>query len=143
MACQIVTLNVGGTHFCTSCDTLQREPSSKLALITRGVLPSVPDEWGHTFIDRDARFFQAILNYLRDGWALLPASASDRRELMQEARFYQVCQHRAQLSQVWEDHPVDLALHAVAGASAQTKLLKNIQRLYLFLFRVRCWGCVA
>jgi hypothetical protein len=91
MACPIVTINVGGIHFSTSCETLQREPSSKLALIARGILPSPSDDGGHVFIDRDARYFQSILNYLRDGWALLPASASERRELLQEARFFQVC----------------------------------------------------
>lgn len=93
MGAPIVTLNVGGTHFCTTQETIQKEPSSKLALTSRGILPSSTDDGGHIFIDRDARFFQCILNYLRDGWALLPTSPSERRELMQEARFFQVCGH--------------------------------------------------
>jgi BTB/POZ domain len=90
MDSSVVTVNVGGTHFTTTCKTLMQEPSSKLALIVRGILPSATDDGGHTFIDRDARFFQCILNFLRDGWTLLPSSPSERRELMQEARFFQV-----------------------------------------------------
>jgi hypothetical protein len=69
---------------------LHKEPSSKLSLIVRGILPSSTDDGCHTFIDRDARYFQLILNFLRDGWVLLPGSPSERRELMQEARYYQV-----------------------------------------------------
>ena len=96
----IITLNVGGTHFTTSNRTLMQEPSSKLALTARGILPSATDDGGHIFIDRDARFFQCILNFLRDGWTLLPASCNDRRELMQEARYFQVWR-------CWAQHAAD------------------------------------
>lgn len=86
----VVTLNVGGCLFSTTRDTVLREPASRLALIVRGILPSPRDEQGNIFLDRDARHFQIILNYMRDGWALLPVSVAERRELMQEARHFQV-----------------------------------------------------
>lgn len=90
MESPVVCLNVAGCYFTTARETILREPASKLALQLRGVLPTLKDDAGHVFIDRDPRFFQAILNYLRDGWTLLPPTASERRELMQEVRFYQV-----------------------------------------------------
>jgi hypothetical protein len=90
MESSLVTINCGGCHFSTARETVLREPASKLALQVRGVLPGLRDDAGHVFIDRDPRFFQCILNYLRDGWALLPSCASERRELMQEIRYYQV-----------------------------------------------------
>lgn len=81
-----------------------REPSSKLALQVRGVVPALKDEAGHVFIDRDPRFFPCILNYLRDGWVLLPSSPAERRELMQEVRHFQV--RRSCLSWHCEEHVV-------------------------------------
>lgn len=91
MESPLVCLNVAGCYFTTARETVLREPASKLALQVRGVLPTLKDEAGHVFIDRDPRFFQAILNYLRNGWTILPPSAAERRELLQEVRFYQVC----------------------------------------------------
>ena len=44
---------------------------------------------GRVFIDRDPRHFGLILNFLRDGACVLPADARGRRELLQEADFYQ------------------------------------------------------
>jgi hypothetical protein len=54
------------------------------------VLPAVKDEAGCIFLDRDPRHFQLVLNYLRDGWCQLPKTLEERRELLQEVRYYQV-----------------------------------------------------
>ncbi len=45
---------------------------------------------GVIFLDRDPKHFQGLLNFLRDGWCLLPQSAEERTELLHEIRFYQV-----------------------------------------------------
>lgn len=42
------------------------------------------------FIDRDPQHFGLILNFLRDGACTLPSEPGTRRELLQEADFYQV-----------------------------------------------------
>jgi hypothetical protein len=42
------------------------------------------------FVDRDPKHFQRVLNYLRDGSCVLPSSVEDRKELLVEARHYQV-----------------------------------------------------
>jgi len=85
-----VTFNVAGYRFTTTKDTLLKEPASRLALLVRGVLPCIKDDTGAFFQDRDAKYFQLLLNYLRDGWCSLPATAQERRELLQEVRWYQV-----------------------------------------------------
>lgn len=45
---------------------------------------------GRVFIDRDPRHFGLVLNFLRDGACMLPPDVGGRRELLQEADFYQV-----------------------------------------------------
>lgn len=60
-----VNFNLGGKYFTTTKDTVLREPSSRLALVVRGILPSTRDNTDAYFIDRDAKYFQLILNYLR------------------------------------------------------------------------------
>jgi hypothetical protein len=84
------TFNVAGQRFTTNRDTLLKEPSSRLAMLVRGVLPCIKDDAGAVFLDRDSKYFQLMLNYLRDGWCSLPTSANERRELLQEVRWYQV-----------------------------------------------------
>ncbi|WIA08123.1 hypothetical protein OEZ85_007581 [Tetradesmus obliquus] len=90
MGSQFLNFNVAGHRFTTSKDTILKEPASRLALIARGVLPANRDEAGCIFLDRDPRHFQLVLNYLRDGWCALPKSLEERRELLQEARYYQL-----------------------------------------------------
>lgn len=87
-----ICFNVAGNRFTTTKETILREPASRLALIARGVLPVNRDDTGAIFLDRDAKHFQLVLNYLRDGWCSLPKSQDERRELLQEIRYYQVNQ---------------------------------------------------
>jgi hypothetical protein len=90
MASATVNFSVGGSTYTTIRETILKEPASRLGLLIRGVLPAVRDESGTYFVDRDPRFFQLILNFLRDGWCMLPKTADDRRELLQEVRYFQV-----------------------------------------------------
>eukprot|EP00198_Chlamydomonas_reinhardtii_P006643 XP_001695979.1 predicted protein [Chlamydomonas reinhardtii] len=45
---------------------------------------------GAFVLDRDGKHFALILNWLRDSWVLLPRTAEERRELLQEIRYYQL-----------------------------------------------------
>eukprot|EP00955_Chlamydomonas_euryale_P055384 356116-Chlamydomonas_euryale.AAC.9 len=86
------TFCVGGQFFTTSQETLMREPGCRLALIARGALAATKDRDGVVFIDRDPRYVQLLLNFLRDGWCRLPPSTEEQQELLQEVRYYQVRQ---------------------------------------------------
>jgi hypothetical protein len=46
---------------------------------------------GRVFIDRDPQHFGLILNFLRDGVCVLPVDEEARKQILQEADFYQVC----------------------------------------------------
>ena len=45
---------------------------------------------GHLFIDRDPKHFALILNFLRDGFAVLPRDEQALTEIMVEAAHYKV-----------------------------------------------------
>jgi hypothetical protein len=83
---EVVTLNIGGTAFMTTKPTLREEPSSILALLA----PKLSSE--PFFIDRPARHFQVILDYLRNGCQLsainLPKDLQTLGELHCECLFY-------------------------------------------------------
>jgi hypothetical protein len=86
----IVEINVGGEIFATTIQTLGREQSVLMAMIS-GQIQSRRDTQGRLFIDRDPTHFRWILNYLRDGYLItLPSSAQDRAELLHEARCFRL-----------------------------------------------------
>ncbi len=87
----LVGLNVGGSIFLTSRDTLSKDPESMLAHMFSEALPAAyRDKDGNFVIDRDGGTFKYILNYLRDGSCVLPLTYHTRAELLREADYYQV-----------------------------------------------------
>lgn len=85
---KIVQLNVGGTFFTTSLDTLTRRQDTMLASMFSGKYPLDKDDSGRHFIDRDGALFNYILNFLRDGEVDLPHDNHTLCRLRREARFY-------------------------------------------------------
>uniref|UniRef100_A0A8C4N530 BTB/POZ domain-containing protein KCTD3 n=1 Tax=Eptatretus burgeri TaxID=7764 RepID=A0A8C4N530_EPTBU len=61
----IIQLNVGGTQFSTSRQTLTWVPDSFFSSLLSGRISSLRDETGAIFIDRDPTAFVPILNFLR------------------------------------------------------------------------------
>lgn len=61
----IIQLNVGGRRFTTSKQTLTWIPESFFVSLLSGRVPSLKDETGAFFIDRDPDLFQIILQFLR------------------------------------------------------------------------------
>ena len=86
----IVKLNVGGSSFTASVQTLTKDPKSMLAAMFSGKFEMTPREDGAFFIDRDGTYFRFILNYLRTGKLTLPEGATFLKELQEEAEFYQI-----------------------------------------------------
>ncbi|XP_077308377.1 BTB/POZ domain-containing protein KCTD17 isoform X1 [Lithobates pipiens] len=72
-----VHLNVGGTVFLTTKQTLCQEPNSFLCrLCQESLLLSETDETGAFLIDRDPTYFGAILRYLRYGKLVIDKNVS-------------------------------------------------------------------
>lgn len=82
----IITLNVGGRRFATSRQTLTWVPDSFFSSLLSGRIPSLKDEDGAIFIDRDPDTFVPILNYLRTKTVNL--RNVELRALKHEAEFY-------------------------------------------------------
>ncbi|XP_022670291.1 BTB/POZ domain-containing protein KCTD9-like isoform X2 [Varroa jacobsoni] len=86
-----ILLNVGGKHFVTTRRTLvSKEPLSMLARMfsLEGRLwPAAVDKDGAFLIDRSARYFEPIINYLRHGQVVLERDC-DPLGVLEEAKFY-------------------------------------------------------
>uniref|UniRef100_A0A914WUA7 BTB domain-containing protein n=1 Tax=Plectus sambesii TaxID=2011161 RepID=A0A914WUA7_9BILA len=82
----IVNLNVGGHRFATSKHTLTWIPDSFFTSLLSGRIPTVRDDTGAIFIDRDPGLFRIILNYLRTKQVDL--SSTNLVCLKHEAQYY-------------------------------------------------------
>uniref|UniRef100_A0A182IQ59 BTB/POZ domain-containing protein KCTD3 n=1 Tax=Anopheles atroparvus TaxID=41427 RepID=A0A182IQ59_ANOAO len=84
----IVHLNVGGTRFSTSRQTLTWVPDTFFTSLLNGRISSLRDETDAIFIDRDPKLFSLILNYLRT--KEIDIKSVDIRVLRHEAEFYNI-----------------------------------------------------
>ncbi|XP_041375103.1 BTB/POZ domain-containing protein kctd15-like [Gigantopelta aegis] len=86
-----VHIDVGGTIYTSSLETLTRFSDSKLARMFNGNVPIVLDSLKqHYFIDRDGKMFRYVLNYLRCQRVMLPEQFSDFEQLYEEAKYYEL-----------------------------------------------------
>eukprot|EP00667_Euglena_gracilis_P010517 EG_transcript_10717 len=81
-------LDVGGTPFHTTAEVLCRWGPHMLSILSSAEFANEAGEDGYVFVDRDGRWFSAVLAYLRDGLLDMPPAVPDRRALAREARFY-------------------------------------------------------
>uniref|UniRef100_A0A182MIQ7 BTB/POZ domain-containing protein KCTD3 n=1 Tax=Anopheles culicifacies TaxID=139723 RepID=A0A182MIQ7_9DIPT len=84
----IVHLNVGGTRFSTSRQTLTWVPDTFFTSLLNGRISSLRDETDAIFIDRDPKLFSLVLNYLRT--KEIDIKSVDIRVLRHEAEFYNI-----------------------------------------------------
>lgn len=80
---------------------------------------------------------QTILNYLRDGWALLPSSAEQHRELLQELRFYQVPQQSPTIQ--WSQMLVNSCLLTICPVCCPSFQVKRPTLSHLQLTGMESW----
>tara|TARA_A100001011_G_scaffold352140_1_gene392755 strand:+ start:647 stop:994 length:348 start_codon:yes stop_codon:yes gene_type:complete len=77
----MISLNIGGTVFITSLETLKSNNCFFSALVSN------TNDKQHFFVDRDPTHFIYILNYLR-GSHFLPSNPDVLKQLQIEADFY-------------------------------------------------------
>ncbi|KAK2832835.1 hypothetical protein Q5P01_016724 [Channa striata] len=84
-----VRLNVGGTLYYTTMQTLTKQDTMLKAMFS-GRVEVLTENEGWILIDRCGKHFGTILNYLRDGAVPLPDSRRETDELLAEAKYYLV-----------------------------------------------------
>ena len=84
----IVNLNVGGTRFSTSRQTLSQLPDTFFTALLSGRISTLRDENGAIFIDRDPQLFSLILSYLRT--REIDITKCKISVLLHEAEFYNI-----------------------------------------------------
>lgn len=95
-----VHIDVGGTIYTSSLETLTKYPESKLAKLFNGQIPIVLDSLKqHYFIDRDGGMFRHILNFMRNSRLLIAEDFPDLELLLEEARYYEV--ERKYSTSIW------------------------------------------
>lgn len=72
----IVKLNVGGRKFDTTEITLFSKGHNFLTSLLSSPLPSMRDDAGRLFIDRNGNMFEILLEYLRSGALHIPPHIS-------------------------------------------------------------------
>eukprot|EP01084_Bolivina_argentea_P127911 226168_1 len=88
----IITLDIGGTKYRTSWDTLTKDKGSLFTKIFNGEAAITKNDDGSYFIDRDGEIFKYILNYLRKQNINLINLNDEhfRMDLLTEAHFYKM-----------------------------------------------------
>jgi len=86
---EIISLDVGGTRFDTSRQTLLKDPNSMLAKMFDPESKMKPGllRNGAYFLDRDPEWFRTILNYLRNG-ILLAETQKELMAILTESRYF-------------------------------------------------------
>ncbi|GJQ67744.1 hypothetical protein Trydic_g16552 [Trypoxylus dichotomus] len=99
-----VHIDVGGTIYTSSLETLTKYPDSRLAKLFNGTIPIVLDSLKqHYFIDRDGGMFRHILNFMRNSRLLIPDNFNDLDLLLEEARYFEIAPMTRQLEQLKKD----------------------------------------
>jgi hypothetical protein len=89
---ELITLNVGGTKFITSLDTLIGEPNTVFAHMFGGIFENKPNEENEYYFDRDPELFPLILNYMR-GYNIYQKSKQIMHTNWRQMQNFMDCSH--------------------------------------------------
>ncbi|XP_031632463.1 BTB/POZ domain-containing protein kctd15 [Contarinia nasturtii] len=125
-----VHIDVGGTIYTSSLETLTKYPDSRLAKLFNGTIPIVLDSLKqHYFIDRDGGMFRHILNFMRNSKLLIPDDFADIDLLLEEARYFEIGPMVKQLEQSKKDRVIRNGNTSAMNALGQSTSPMNPSRL--------------
>eukprot|EP01100_Stratorugosa_tubuloviscum_P003768 TRINITY_DN1910_c0_g2_i1.p1 TRINITY_DN1910_c0_g2~~TRINITY_DN1910_c0_g2_i1.p1 ORF type:complete len:346 (+),score=144.66 TRINITY_DN1910_c0_g2_i1:81-1118(+) len=84
---KIIKLNIGGFYYETTIFTLKNQGENFFSKLAEGKIPSEIDDKGNYFIDRNGRYFEPLLDFLRTGQLIVPKELSIEM-VRREAEFY-------------------------------------------------------
>jgi hypothetical protein len=86
----VVKLNVGGHSYVTTASTLTHGDDNFFTSLLSGRVPSAKVDDAY-FIDRNGRYFEPVLDYLRTGRWVIPGHLQhDEKLVLAEAEFFGV-----------------------------------------------------
>lgn len=122
-----VALNVGGSRFSAAASTLAADPRSLLAGLAATHAAAEVEPGKELFLDRDAKHFARVLQFLRDGSAVLAGlSRTELLELRAEALYYRLA---GLVGQVNAALPSVSSSSSSALPSSATKTLEAVSAL--------------
>jgi hypothetical protein len=137
---EVVSINVGGTVFTTTVETLRQEQGSMLDVMFSGRFHLGTDREGNYFLDRDGEAFGYILSYLRTGTLPEDISAMTLRRLKVEADYYGLdtllsCLERG----VKKTRPQFAILNYTLGFAPSNFMGQNPEGIELAFFQDDCY----
>jgi hypothetical protein len=143
----IITFNIGGQIYSTKRSTINNNVDSQafLALIIKNQTKIQLDKNGRYFIDRDGKYFALILNYFREKKLLLPENFQELKQLILEAKFYQierlVNEIENRLNRTNENNQITFQLTLISKFDQTRRILKLIGPLkFISLFQIQSIG---
>ena len=116
MSGKIVKLNIGGTLYQTTADTLTRSHNFFSGLLDKAI-SSTKDADGAYFIDRNGRLFEPLLDYLRTGKLFILPGMS-RAAVLEEATFYSIELPESEMwtENQWEYCILEISANVLSGS---------------------------
>jgi len=143
----IITFNIGGQIYSTKRSTINENVDSQsyLSLIIKNQTKIQSDENNRYFIDRDGKYFSYILNYFREKKLLLPENFHEFKQLILEAKFYQIDrlinEIENRLNRNNENNQIGFQLTLISKLNENRRLVKLIGPLKLIsLFKIQLIG---
>ncbi|XP_062582625.1 ribonuclease Y-like [Saccostrea cucullata] len=126
----ILKLKVGEKMFETYQTTVMKDPNSMLAIRFSGRHDPVLVDGAH-FFDRDPKYFEYILNYLRDGSItaeILPKNKDELYKILKEADYYQLQGLKGEIEKIIEQSSsnIEEAAKMTMGRDTMTREMRRI-----------------
>jgi hypothetical protein len=126
-----VKLDVGGRVFSVTMDMMTKYPDSFFSRLFSGRWEEMKTDDGAYFINRSAKMFDYIVDFLRDGELELELSGAEMRALFREADFYQLRELADKLSPAMDDWTWIETPNAVLSNGGLTLTAKDMGTQYV------------
>jgi len=123
----IIGLNVGGKMFLTTRETLTSLSGENFfSVMLNGSVPTPKDSNGYYFVDRNPKYFEPILDYLRTGEWSCPPHLSEEH-LLKEADYYMIGEFVQASKEQCSDEALEDIIHSVLKKRSDTHFKQELK----------------